>query len=88
MNNPQHIFEDKNQSILKKLKLKFINFFTEHPGSNGETYLEHLFVALTFSFNLFFSSLALLIHAFIPIFFKKTASTQIKKMYGVMVGRK
>ena len=74
--------------MFKKSQLKFISFFTEHPGNNGETYLEHLFEALKFSFKLFISSLVVLIHAFMPAFFEKTASTQIKKIHGAMINRK
>jgi len=72
----------------KKSLFYLMNFFTEHPESVGETYLEHFFVAIRFSFKLFLSSIAALIHAFIPALFKKTASRQIKKMYGQMTSRK
>ena len=72
----------------KKSLFYLMNFFTEHPESVGETYLEHFFVAIRFSCKLFLSSIAALIHAFIPALFKKTASTQIKKMYRQMTSRK
>ena len=77
-----------NERKTKKSLFYLMNFFTEHPESVGETYLEHFFVAIRFSFKLFLSSIAALIHAFIPALFKKTASTQIKKMYGQMTSRK
>ena len=78
-----------NERKTKKKSLFYLmNFFTEHPGSVGETYFEHFFVAIRFSCKLFLSSIAALIHAFIPALFKKTASTHIKKMYGQMTSRK
>ena len=72
----------------KKPLFYLMNFFTQHPKSVGETYLEHFFVAISFSFRLFLSSIAALVHAFIPALFKKTASTQIEKMYGKITSRK
>ena len=39
----------------KKSLFYLMNFFTEHPESVGETYLEHFFVAIRFSFKLFLS---------------------------------
>jgi len=78
-----------NDSKTQKRSIFYLmNFFTEHPESVGETYFEHFFVAIRFSCKLFLSSIAALIHAFIPALFKKTASTQIKKMYGQMTSRK
>ena len=64
-------FENNNQIITKKLQLKIVRFFTEHPESVGETYIQHFFVAIRFSLKLFISSIAALIHAFIPALFKK-----------------
>lgn len=78
-----------NDSKTQKRSLFYLmNFFTEHPESVGETYFEHFFVAIRFSCKLFLSSIAALIHAFIPALFKKTANTQIKKMYRQMTSRK
>ena len=78
-----------NDSKTQKRSIFYLmNFFTEHPESVGETYFEHFFVAIRFSCKLFLSSIAALIHAFIPALFKKTASTQIKEMYGQMTTRK
>ena len=81
-------FENNNQIITKKSQLKIVSFFTEHPESVGETYIQHFSVAIRFSLKLFISSIAALIHAFIPALFKKTASTLIKNMYREMTSRK
>ena len=81
-------FENNNQIITKKLQLKIVRFFTEHPESVGETYIQHFSVAIRFSLKLFISSIAALIHAFIPALFKKTASTLIKNMYREVTSRK
>ena len=81
-------FENNNQSITKKSQLKILSFFTDHPKSVGETYIQHFFVAFRFSLKLFMTSIAALIHAFLPALFKKTASRQIKNMYREMTSRK
>jgi hypothetical protein len=57
------------------------NIFTSHPNSIDETYFEHLKAALCFSLNLFFASLACLIHAFFPFIFVNTAG---KKVYAIV----
>lgn len=53
------------------------NPFTEHPHSIGETYLEHCMEALYLFVRLTYSGLAMIIHAFLPFFFTKTASKTI-----------
>lgn len=53
------------------------NPFTEHPNSAGETYTEHMRVALGFSRQLFGAALASLVHAFLPMFHKTTASDRV-----------
>ena len=76
MNNK--LIDSKNQKRSKNIKL--LRFFTEHPTSVGETYFEHFLVAISFSFKLLITALAAFIHAFLPFFFKKFASKQIKEM--------
>ena len=79
---------NNDRKTQKRSLFYLMNFFTEHPESVGETYLEHFFVAIRFSCKLFLSSIAALIHAFIPALFKKTASKQIKKMHRQITSRK
>ena len=49
--------------------------FINHPQSVDETYFEHARFALRFSSLLFLAAFAALIHAVIPAFFEKTASS-------------
>ena len=53
------------------------NPFTAHPHSTGETYFEHMRVALGFFRQLMGASLAALVHAFLPMFHKTTASERV-----------
>lgn len=53
------------------------NPFTKHPHEIGESYLEHLFEALYLFVRLTYSGLAMIIHAFLPFLFTKTASKTI-----------
>lgn len=65
----------------------FFAAFRAHPASVGETYLEHLFFALKFSFRLFGAGLAALIHALIPALFCSTASEKIHEMHADLSSR-
>ncbi|MDH3472673.1 MAG: DUF6356 family protein [Rhodospirillales bacterium] len=59
--------------------------FTEHPASVGETYLEHMGMALSFALRLLLGSLACLLHAFLPFLFVKTGSGIIAGLHDRMV---
>jgi hypothetical protein len=62
-------------------------FFTEHPESVGESYLEHMNVALSFAVPLLAAGLAALIHAFLPFLFLTTASRTVKQLHARMTNR-
>lgn len=53
------------------------NPFTEHPRSAGESYFEHMGVALRFGRQLTGAALAAFVHAFLPMFHKTTASDRV-----------
>jgi hypothetical protein len=57
------------------------NPFTEHPNSAGETYGEHVRVAASVSRQLFGAAIAALVHAFLPMFHKTTASDRINCLH-------
>jgi hypothetical protein len=61
------------------------NFFTDHPASVGETYWQHLGVALSFAGSLFAAAFAALVHAIFPAWFEKTASAKITLLHDRMV---
>jgi hypothetical protein len=61
--------------------------FTEHPESVGESYWEHMRVALSFAGPLALAAGAALVHAFLPFLCKTTASGTIKRLYGRMTNR-
>lgn len=60
---------------------KITRLFTEHPASVNETYFQHMVFAGKFSFTLFAAGFAALIHAILPFFFDKTASTLVARLY-------
>lgn len=66
--------------MLKKL-------FTDHPESVGESYFQHMAVALSFAGSLLGAGLAALVHAFLPFLFVKTASDTVKRLYARMINR-
>lgn len=63
-------------------------FFNDHPASIGETYGQHFRQALSFSATLFAASLACLIHAILPCFFKDTGSGAVRKLHEEMIRKR
>ena len=61
--------------------------FTEHPDHVGETYVEHMKVALSFAGPLAAGAAAALVHAFLPFLFVTTASGTVKRLYDRMTRR-
>lgn len=61
--------------------------FTEHPDSVGESYFEHMHVALSFAGPLLVAGLAALVHAFLPFLCVTTASATVKRLYARMTNR-
>jgi hypothetical protein len=61
--------------------------FTEHPESVGESYFEHMGVALSFAGPLLKAGLAALVHAFLPFLCTSTASGTVKRLYARMMNR-
>ena len=56
------------------------NIFTKHPKEVGETYLQHFYHAMSFSFLLFSLSLKALVHALLPFCYETAVSDRIKKL--------
>ena len=59
----------------------FIQAFTDHPASVGESYLQHMGFAAGFAATLFAAGFAALVHAVIPPLFETTASRLIRTLY-------
>jgi hypothetical protein len=59
--------------------------FTRHPASVGESYWQHMGVALSFSARMAFAAFAALVHAFLPFLFEKTGSRLINQLHQRMV---
>jgi len=64
------------------------NIFTKHPKSVGETYLQHLYHAMSFSCLLFSLSLKALVHAVLPFCYETAVSNKIKSLSDEMQKRK
>lgn len=62
--------------------------FTDHPHSVGESYFQHLGVALSFTWSLAYATFACLVHAFLPFLFVKTGSQMITKLNERMVSKR
>lgn len=66
---------------MAKLFTTLSNPFRGHPESVGETYLEHMLVALRFCAGLSGAAVAAGIHAVFPFLFARTASTIISGLH-------
>lgn len=61
------------------------DLFNDHPASVGETYTEHMRMALGFAATLAGAALATLVHAFLPFLFVRTGSRRITELHDRMV---
>ena len=57
-----------------------MNIFNKHLNEIGETYFEHMFNAVRYSFTFFLLGFVSIIHAVFPFLFSKTASCVIQEM--------
>ena len=64
------------------------NPFTKHPKEVEETYLEHMWCALKFSFKLECLAFCALVHAIFPFLCETTASDGIKELNDCMQERR
>ena len=60
---------------------------TEHPHAVGESYFEHMHVALSFAGPLLKAGFAALVHAVLPFLCVTTASATVKRLHARMVNR-
>ena len=60
---------------------------TEHPDAVGESYFEHMHVALSFAGPLLKAGMAALVHAFLPFLCVTTASATVKRLHARMTSR-
>lgn len=61
--------------------------FFFHPRSVGESYAQHAKTAAKFGTAMISGGLACLVHALVPAFFERTASSRVKQLYADMKGR-
>ena len=59
--------------------------FTEHPDAVGESYTEHMGVALSFGLPMIAAGFACLVHGFLPFAFTTTGSQTVRRLYNRMV---
>ena len=57
--------------------MTFIQLFTHHPASVGESYGDHFLAASGFGFRMLLGAIACLIHAVLPFMFVTTGSNMI-----------
>ena len=62
--------------------------FNEHPASVGESYFEHMGMALSFCGRFCYGAFAALVHAFFPFLFVKTGSALITELHTRMVSNR
>ena len=62
-----------------------MNRFNQHLLEVNESYLQHMWHALSFAINLGVASLVCTLHAFFPFLFEKQGSTMVQRLYDRMV---
>ena len=68
--------------------MRLKSLFTEHPEAVGESYFEHMGVALSFAGPLLAAGMAALVHAVLPFLCVTTASGTVKQLHARMVNRR
>lgn len=59
--------------------------FTDHPEAVGETYVEHMGVALSFGLPMLAAGLACVVHGLLPFLFTTTGSRTVARLHDRMV---
>lgn len=59
--------------------------FTEHPHEVGETYLQHLHSAWSFSGSMLVGGIACFLHGLFPFLCTRTGSTTIRRLHDRMI---
>jgi len=59
--------------------------FTEHPESVGETYWQHMGMALSFAGRMLAASVCCAVHGLFPFLFERTGSRCIENLHDRMV---
>lgn len=66
----------------------FKTLFLQHPASVGESYVEHLLNAASFSALLTLAAIMCAVHALFPFLFEKTASSLVRRLHDRMVAHR
>ena len=69
------------------MKSAIDRWFLDHPHSVNESYGEHFSFALGFGLTLIGAGLAAVVHAFVPVFHQRTASTTVKRLHARITNR-
>lgn len=67
--------------------MKLFSKFVEHPHAVGETYLQHMKHAQSYTWKFFELWLCTLIHSVFPWMFNGYISGELKKMHNHVFGR-
>jgi hypothetical protein len=62
-----------------------LDVFLKHPRAVGETYLEHMAVALSYGLPLIAAGLACVVHAIVPALFERTGSRAIVNLHSRLI---
>ena len=62
--------------------------FTAHPASVGESYLEHLVMAVGFGLRMLWAGVACVLHGLFPFLFVTTGSDCIRGLHDEMQARR
>lgn len=65
--------------------MRLKNMFIDHPKSVGETYSEHLLIALAFGIRMVAAGCACMLHGLMPFLFVRTGSTTVRHLHAEMI---
>lgn len=70
--------------LMRKILAKIKPYFTDHPATTDETYLQHLLFTLKMALRFFYAGFAIFVHGIFPFTFGRTASNEIIRSYRIM----
>lgn len=76
------------QQPSKPMEFDMLHFFTEHPATVGEFYLEHLMFATMFGCRMLCGGAACCIHGLLPFLFMRTGSRILLDLHAVLIRKR
>lgn len=83
----QWLVQEKHRAWVRAVGAKLYHAFNDHPHAAGETYWKHFWFTMGMALRFIKIAAAIIVHGIFPFLCTRTASNEVKRIYGVMVAR-